>query len=256
MRLYLLVMVVGACGFSPSASNEVQPDAHRVLLDADTGSNTGSNTSPAICHVADPGLQLCLDFEDPVLEPSVTDLSMNGHDGTTTDVDHTTRMTQSAASFTSSSDIHIDETADLNIATNLTYETWINLPGAYTDAWPIDNIGEYALHVVGTTVSCYANHAYADAPAALDTSNWHHVACTYGNGMLKTYVDGVRVGCARVTGNIGNPNHAGIELGQNFTGDLDDVHVFSTLLDNVAIAAHADVDPVVEPAQCGLQPPS
>lgn len=255
MRLHLLVMVVGACGFSPLAGNDVVPDADSGMH-ATADADTGSNTQPRLCHVADPGLQLCLDFEDPVLEPTVADLSTKGHDGTTTEVGHTTRMTQSAAAFTDDSDIHIDETSDLNIATNLTYETWINLHAADIDAWPIDNPGEYALHVVGNTVSCYANHAYANAAAALDIGNWHHVACTYGNGMLKTYVDGVRVGCIHVTGTIGNSNHAGIELGQSFSGDLDDIHVFSTLLENVAIAAHAGVAPVAEPAQCGVASPS
>jgi hypothetical protein len=256
MRLYLLVVVVGACGFTPSGVNDVQLDAQQgsdVLGNPDAG--TGSATTQRSCHVTDPSLRMCLDFEDASLQTKVLDQTTHGHDGTTTEVQPMTRLSQQAASFEQTgADVHVAESPDLDIADNLTYEMWIGVSDPYETSWPFDNYDQYAIGIANDTMFCYANHRYAYTAVTLRTDEWHHVACTYGNGLLKAYVDGERVGCNFVTGPIANANNNGTELGQNFTGSLDDIHIYAAVLDEATIAAHANATPTPEPQGCAMFP--
>jgi hypothetical protein len=256
MRLYLLVVVVGACGFSPAAGNDVQLDAQQgsnVLANPDAGS--GSATTQRMCHVSDPSLRMCLDFEDASLQTKVLDQTTHGHDGTTTDVQPMTRLTQQAASFEQAgADVHVDESPDLDIADNLTYEMWIGVSDPQETSWPFDNYEQYTIGISDDSMFCYANHRYASTEVKLGTNAWHHVACTYGNGLLKAYVDGVRVSCNYVSGPIANENNDGTELGQDFTGSLDDIHIYATVLDEATLAAHANATPTPEPQGCDVLP--
>ena len=68
--------------------------------------------------------------------------------------------------------------------------------------------------------------------------------------MLIAYVDGKRVGCAHVIGPIDNANTDGTELGQNFAGGLDDIHVYATVLDEPTLAAHANAQPTPTNGGC------
>jgi Concanavalin A-like lectin/glucanases superfamily len=250
MRLYLLLVVVGACGFSPTVGNDVQ-------LDAQQGSNVLGNPDAGArsCHVVDPSLRMCLDFEDVSLQTKVLDQTTHGHDGITTDVQPMRRLTQQAASFEQQgADVHVDESPDLDIPDNLTYEMWIGVSDPDETSWPFDNYEQYTIGIVADTMFCYANRRYAYTDVNLGTDNWHHVACTYGNGVLKAYVDGVRVGCNSVSGTIANSNNNGTELGQSFTGSLDDIHVYATVLDEPTLAAHANATPVQEPRGCAILP--
>lgn len=255
MRLYLLVVVVGACGFTPAAGNDVQLDAQQgsnVLANPDA--STGSATTQRSCHVDDPSLRMCLDFEDVSLQTKVLDQTTHGHDGTTTDVQPMPRLTQQAASFEQGADVHIDESPDLDIPNNLTYEMWIGVSDRYEASWPFDNFGQYAIGIANDTMFCYANNRYADTTVTLGTNEWHHLACTYGGGMIKAYVDGVRVGCNNVAGLIPNTNTNGTELGQNFSGSLDDIHIYAAVLDEATLAAHANASPTPESQSCTVLP--
>jgi len=256
MRLYLLVVVVGACGFTPSGANDVQLDAQKgsnVLGNADAGS--GSATIQRSCHVTDPNLRMCLDFEDVSLQSKVVDQTTHGHDGTATGVQPMRRLTEQAGSFEQDdADVHVDESPDLDIPDNLTLEMWIGVSDPQEASWPFDNYEQYAIGIADDTMFCYANHRYAYTGVQLGTDAWHHVACTYGNGLLKAYVDGVRVGCNYVSGPIGNANIDGTELGQLFTGSLDDIHVYAAVLDEPTLAAHANATPIPELQGCAVFP--
>jgi hypothetical protein len=231
---------------------DVQLDAQQgsnVLGNADAGS--GSATNQRSCHVMDPSLRMCLDFEDVSLQSKVIDQTAHGHDGTATDVQPMRRLTEQAGSFErNGADVHVDESPDLDIADNLTYEMWIGVSDPQETAWPFDNYDQYAIGISYDSVFCYANHRYAYTDVRLGTDAWHHVACTYGNGLLKAYVDGERVGCSYVTGPIANDNDSGTELGQYFTGSLDDIHIYATVLDEPTLAGHANATPTPEPPDC------
>jgi len=244
MKLLYLLVLVGACGFSPTQVGDVQTDAHGVS-GADAPSPVGR------CHVTEPSVQLCLDFEDPTLEPIVAD-SSHGHDGTATDVQPMTRSGQQAAAFDDGSVVHVAETPDLDIGDNLTYELWIQFGESDTTTWPVDNNGQYALGIASNKMFCYANGVYTNTNIDLGTQIWHHVACTYGKGKLIAYVDGMSAGCRMTYGRIQNLNSHGMDFGANFSGGLDDIHIYSTALDDKAIARLAGVAPPQPglPASC------
>jgi hypothetical protein len=148
----------------------------------------------------------------------------------------------------------VAETPDLDIADNLTYEMWIDLHDPHTVTWPIDNYDQYALGIADNQMFCYANGEYADTTIDLGTAAWHHVACTYGGGKLMAYVDGAPVGCHTVSGPIPNNNTHGTNFGTDFTGGLDDIHIYATALDGDAIAALAGTTP--QPALPGFCAPN
>jgi Concanavalin A-like lectin/glucanases superfamily len=256
MRLYLLAMVVGACGFTPSGVNDVQLDAQQgsnVLANGDAGTGSGSATAHS-CHVDDPSLRMCLDFEDVSLHTKVVDQTTHGHDGTATDVQPMRRLTQQAGSFGHGADVHVAESPDLDIPDNLTYEMWIGVSDENEASWPFDNYEQYTIGIADDTMFCYANQRYAYTEVKLGTDEWHHVACTYGNGLLKAYVDGVRVGCTSVSGPIANTNNGGTDLGQDFTGSLDDIHIYAAVLDEPTLAGHANAPPTSEAQGCAVLP--
>jgi hypothetical protein len=242
MKLLYLLVLVGACGFSPTQVGDVQVDAHSGVSGSDAAGTIGR-----ACHATDPSVQLCLDFEDATLEPTVVD-SSRGHNGTATDVQPMTRPGQQAAAFGLTSDVHVAETPDLDIADNLTFELWIESNDSHATTWPVDNDEQYALGLADNKVFCYAAGVYANTQVALGTQTWHHVACTYGKGELIAYVDGAPVGCHGTDGPIPNMNSHGTDLGFAFDGGLDDIHIYSTLLDGTAIAAIAGVQPSPPPS--------
>jgi hypothetical protein len=244
MKLLYLLVLVGACGFSPTQVGDVQIDAHSGVSGSDAPGTIGR-----ACHATDPSVQLCLDFEDATLEPTVVD-SSRGHNGAATDVQPMTRSGQQAAAFGATSDIHIAETPDLDIADNLTFELWIESNDPHLTTWPVDNDEQYALGIANNKMFCYAAGVYANTDVDLGTQIWHHVACTYGNGTLTAYVDGVRVGCHSTNGAIPNVNTHGTDFGFGLTGGLDDIHIYSTALDDVAIARLAGVAPQQQQSNC------
>ncbi len=233
---YTLVMMLGACGFAPSTAG-VQPDAQPGDPTPD------AQTQALACHSSDTSIRLCLDFEDPSLDPTVADLSTFGHDGTAIAVNPMARAGQQAASFVTGSSVHVAETPDLDIGDHLTYELWIDVLDPTAMVWPLDNDGQYALGVSQDHLFCYANGFYADTSVSLGTQSWHHVACTYGAGRLTAYVDGQQAACTMARGMIKNANKNGTNVGANFVGGIDDVHVYARALDGSEIAAIAGVTP-------------
>ncbi|MEO8550655.1 MAG: LamG domain-containing protein [Kofleriaceae bacterium] len=234
MKLYLLgVMIAGACGFSPTVRFE-QTDARPQ------GSGDDSGISAAACHVTDPALRLCLDFEDMPLVPTVHDLA-NHHDGSADNVASVPRGNERAAGFVSDtltglgSQIVIAETPDLDIPDHVTYEMYLAVAGVpQNNVWPLDNYGEYGVKLTNDAITCYAGGAFAATTNAL-TTGWHHVACAYGDGKLRAYVDGQNVACHTTSGPI-HDNGDGVKIGADYTGAIDDVHIYARTFDSDEIA--------------------
>src|SRR4051812_1834214 len=178
-KLYLLAaMVAGACGFTPTV---------RFEQDAAQGSAGDPGTVLAQCHVSDPALRLCLDFEDVPLGSTVRDLA-NHHDGSADGIAAVHREQEQAAGFVydplseTGSEIVIAETPDLDIPDHLTYELYLLNPGLpQDDVWPVDNFQQYGVKFTNDHITCYAGGEFADSAAPLGTG-WHHIACTYGDG--------------------------------------------------------------------------
>jgi Concanavalin A-like lectin/glucanases superfamily len=247
MRLYLLVVLVGACGFTPTETS-AQPDAQSVQPSQPTP-DAPSITTPA-CHVTDASLVLCLDFEDAQLDPTVADLSPAHHLTQSTDIAAGSRQTQQAASFQApDSNVHVEDGIDLSQGAQVTFESFIEMTSPST-AWPIDNHDNFGIGLEGDKFFCYVRGIYADTSVSL-LGGWHHIACAFDGARLSAYLDGKRVGC-EMNGGLptGAKSGTGIDLGTDFVGELDDIHIFSTALDEPTLAQHAGTTPSPDPINC------
>jgi hypothetical protein len=216
-----------------------------VQVDAQQGDLTSDSNAAVTpqCHVTDTSLRLCLDFEDPSLDPTVADRSSWHHDGAAQLVSPVPRSSQQAALFATTSRLHIEETPDLDIPDHVTVELWAEVFDPTERPWVFDNDGQYSLAIDRDHMFCYANGAYADTAIDLGVSTWHHLACTYGDGKLIAYVDGKQAGCQKVSGSIDNANTDGSNIGYALVGGVDDVHVYARSLTDADIAALAGTTP-------------
>jgi hypothetical protein len=247
-KLFALIVALSGCGFAPEGL-DVQADAQQPDLTAD-----GNPTAvPAQCHVSDTSLRLCLDFEDASLVPTVTDRSSFHHDGAAQLVSAVPRSTQQAALFATTTRLHVEETPDLDIPDHVTVELWAELFDPTERPWVFDNDGQYSLAIDHDHLFCYANGFYANTTIDLGVSQWHHLACTYGDGKLIAFVDGKQAGCTKANGSI-NPdyNTDGSNIGYALVGGVDDVHVYARSLTDVDIATLAGTTPGL-PAPCTTQ---
>jgi Concanavalin A-like lectin/glucanases superfamily len=85
----------------------------------------------------------------------------------------------------------------------------------------------------------------AQAPIALPTSGWHHIAATFGTGTIRLYVDGIQVATASLTGPLGTGAAGGLGAGFNpaYSGDylagmIGQVAGYTTALSAARILAH------------------
>jgi hypothetical protein len=235
LKLVGLTFALAGCTFQPTSIQNVQPDAQL----------TGSGGAIAEdCHVADPSLRLCLDFEDASLDPTVADRSSLHHDGAANLITPMPRSAQQAALFAATSTLYVDETPDLDIPDHVTVELWAKLLDPASRPWLFDNNGQYALAIDHDKLFCYANGSYANTTIDLGVSAWHHLACTYGGGKLIAFVDGKQAACQRVTGMIDSgANTEGIDIGYELVGAVDDVHVYARALADPEIATLAGTTP-------------
>jgi len=232
MRVVVFTSLLVGCGFAPKAQ-DVQADAQ---------SPNGGPTLPlSSCHSQQPDLRLCLDFEDSSLDPVVQDLSTGSHDARTTLVVPWTRSGQQAAAMDWGSTISIPESADLDIATNLTIEMWIN-PDYDTDAYPLTNSGQYQLGIQQHSLFCQFGNRSVHANETIEVDAWTHVACTFDGTTVTAYVDGAVSACK--TGPlepIPNVNASGTKVGLAYSGAIDDVHVYARTLDAPQLQSLAGV---------------
>lgn len=242
-KLFVLIVALSSCTFAPTRL-DVQADAQAPELTADAG-----GTATTQCHVSDPSLRLCLDFEDASLDPTVLDRSSLAHDGASQLVTAVARNAQQAALFATTSTMHVAETPDLDIPDHVTVELWAEVFDPNERPWLFDNDGQYALAIDHDHLFCYANGYYADTTIDLGVSTWHHLACMYGGGKLIAYVDGKQASCQKVSGSIDNANSEGTNIGYQLVGGVDDVHVYARSLSDGEIANLAGTTPG-PPAMC------
>jgi hypothetical protein len=236
-KLYVLIVVLSGCTFAPTLDVHADAQGPGVTGDADTPVSTQ-------CHVTDPSLRLCLDFEDTSLDPTVADRSSWHHDGAAQLLSPVPRNAQQAALFATTSRLHVAETPDLDLPDHVTVELWAEVFDPTERPWVFDNDSQYSLAIDHDHMFCYANGFYADTSVDLGVSTWHHLACTYGDGKLIAYVDGKQAGCQKASGSIdGSANTDGSNIGYALVGGVDDVHVYARSLTDADIATLAGTTP-------------
>jgi Concanavalin A-like lectin/glucanases superfamily len=160
---------------------------------------------------------------------------------------------------------------------NVTIEAWVRrqgTPGAYAYVVSKGAVGcefsSYGLYTgVGRGMAFYVSDGRgyvvspAAAPAQVWDGAWHHVAGTFDGHTVRLYVDGAEIGA-------GSPDHLAIEYGLEsqapyigayggscglgFTGDIDDVRVWSSALTAAEISASQPTLPAVTPDGLGVNP--
>lgn len=113
----------------------------------------------------------------------------------------------------------------------------------------------------GLEAFCYVNGwtPIVDVPCAqagFEANEWNHVAMSYDGRILKLYVDGRLVGTDEVAGRVNSANYElGIGLnndpgkqGTRLRGQMDAVHVYSTILTEDEVAALAQRNSEAKPS--------
>jgi hypothetical protein len=189
------------------------------------------------CAVADPNLELCIDFEGSVT-PYAVDSSGQDRPAATTWIVPIVRGDQQA--------VEVGPGAELLIAGNhaplmsvpLTVELWVRPAGLPDDdAAIVDSQGfGVRLHSDGS-VSCDVAGA-STRGGMLQPGQWSHIACTYDGDRAITYAGGDVVACSpggdgdarvdddgrlRLAGRLEDGSHV-------LSGAIDNVHVYGSLL--------------------------
>ncbi len=220
--------------------------------------------------------------DNPVAAARTIDFTLtDGDGGTSNTISQSATVTATAdAPFAANDNIGLDfdgtddyvtiaDSASLRMTNTMTMEAWINPDtSANVNRMIINKEGEYevALFADGTI-----NWAFANADPAWSWHNtgyqvtdgqWSHIAVTYDNGTVSTYVNGTLVDVYYGSGAIGDA-HVGIGLeelriggranspaGKFFDGEIDEVRVWDTARTQGQIQANMTTD--LTGAEAGL----
>ena len=146
--------------------------------------------------------------------------------------------------------------AALSGSSRFTVEFWVN-PSDLNSNNGFFMKGDHQVSIkttnTGLEAFCYVNGwtPIVDLPfnqIGFEANEWNHVAMSYDGRTLKLYVDGVLVGTDNVSGQVNSVDYAlGIGLNNDpgkasvkLRGQMDGVHVYSTILTDAQVAALAD----------------
>ena len=141
--------------------------------------------------------------------------------------------------------VSIADSASLTMTTTMTMEAWINPdPSANVNRMIINKEGEYevALFADNRIYWAFANTdpgwAWHDTGYTVTNGEWTHIAVTYDNGTVTTYVNGNAVDVFLGSGTIGDAHPTLDELriggrsnspdGKFFDGMIDEVRIWDT----------------------------
>lgn len=203
------------------------------------------------------GEELCITFDNA--EPDlVRDLSANKNDASMMNVSFDERTPgDRAVRVNRNSEIVIRMERGLDVTSRWTLATWVDIdPLQDTDATILDNHNQYSISVTADhRLVCgqlYVNGTMeasaTSQPIAVGT--WHHVSCVKRQTALELYLDGDLTNSTTildsdtVVGNlepvrIGQDSEPGNTIAAPLTGMIDEVRIYSSALDDVALAALA-----------------
>jgi VCBS repeat-containing protein len=149
----------------------------------------------------------------------------------------------------------VSASGSLRMGNALTLEAWINpLASPNTDRMILNKEGEYEMSVFADGSLQYAialpdnTWDWHNTGAIVSDGRWAHVAISFDNGLIKTYLDGNLVDTfQQAAGNIGDSYASLNELriggrtsnpvGHGFAGTLDDVRVWNVARSQAEIQA-------------------
>jgi hypothetical protein len=125
---------------------------------------------------------------------------------------------------------------------NATLMAWIDLNSTFSTTGVIVGQDKFQLRVTNTkNLQAIVNGTTLTFGTALNTSQWYHVAASFGGGTLLLYLNGNLVASQAVTGSISSDTSK-LTLGKNplsasnyFKGKIDEVRVFNSTLTAIQI---------------------
>ena len=123
-----------------------------------------------------------------------------------------------------------------------TLMAWIDLNTTFNTTGVVVGQDKFQLRVNNSkNLQVIVNGTTLTFSTALNTSQWYHVAATFGGGSLSLYLNGNLVATQAVTGSVGSDTSK-LTLGKNplsatnyFKGKIDEVRVFNTTLTSTQI---------------------
>jgi hypothetical protein len=208
--------------------------------DPGSGPDAASQTQRRPCDVADPSVQLCLDFEAPG-QALGFDSSAGQHDATVANAIQMPRLLQQAIMLDGTSSVHVAETPALDITGSITFEAWIDPSGGVAnDTGVLDNTGQYGIWQLSDGhVGCSVAGHYADSAHNLAIGAWTHVGCTYDGAQITIYINGNISACYGTNNAISTAGISGTAIGSGFVGGVDNIHVLSRAVVATEMCDHA-----------------
>lgn len=253
VRCLPIALVMAGCAFSGPGVDG--PDAEEEPIDIPPA----AQPVPRHCGTDEPGLVLCVDFEDASLAQFAIDGSTYGNDATATNVTSIPRIQdESAAELAKMSSLRVSESDMLDVP-KFTIEMWIRPttePGDKQVAGLFDNPGQYSMLFENKRrVRCgITGDNDANSEGGVPMNVWSHVACRYDGNEMRIYINGQLSECARFDAQVESGGLPGSAIGSRlipmlapltpvhydrFLGGVDNVRIFDRPLldDQICTAA-------------------
>ena len=260
-----------------------RPDATPIIVTPDASTTTADSqiaTATGACHVSDPDLVMCADFEtSPITSPIADGLGSGLGISANSSVMSTLRLkadlsSENAASVSSvlESGMTIAETSALNISDAMTVELWLFMTGLPSSVGLphyglVDNLAQYTvlLNADGTLACTFqgngtggdgnTNNTFftAATTAKISTLAWHHIACTCDGTNIRAYIDGSLAAAATGPSPIATNGTVGTSIGSDIsgtgsvknrvTGAIDNVRIWKRALSQADICVAGGISP-------------
>ncbi|WP_197171301.1 VCBS domain-containing protein [Novipirellula aureliae] len=154
--------------------------------------------------------------------------------------------------------ITIENTGSLTMSTTLTMEAWVKPNDSLLSRVILNKEGEYEIGIGdnGNLWWAFTNTdpgwAWHDTGVAVSTTEWSHVAVSYDNGTVNSYINGELVESYAGSGSIGDAHPTKNDLliggrlnnpdGQYFLGGIDDVRVWNVARTQAEIQSNLAAD--------------
>lgn len=226
--------------------------------------DSGARVTSAPVSISVGGLVAAFGFDEGS-GTRVGDSSGNGNGGTITGASWSSAgRFGKALVFGQGSLVTIPDSLSLKMTGGITLEAWVK-PTALNASWmnlifkpngdPSTQNPCYVLHgskPSSTAPSVYFTGAASnlDAPSPLSLNAWSHLATTYDGTMARLYVNGVQVASQAQSGTLITSTDAltiggNAFNGENWTGLIDEVRVYSRALSQVELQSDMDAPVVV-----------
>ena len=165
----------------------------------------------------------------------VTFESGQGVDSVMVHAETTTDILEKSLYFNGSQSATITDKSLLSNNKEITIQVWINPSQLSGNEVILSKEGRYTLKLVdGVPTFVVGNFTLKPANYQL-YPEYTHITATFGNGKMRLYVDGDKV-AEQNCNSVPSANNNPVKLGEGFTGNIDELRIYETVLDDNEIS--------------------